>query len=87
MRSRLDGAFAVVLDFPAPEKHLTFFIRGLQFEPYIESVHRAAREEVPDLSRAHHDVDASIIAAPYGRIGAIDGGGDGTYFSGRAFRQ
>ncbi len=87
MRSRLNPAFAVVLHFPAPENCLAFFIRGLQLEPHIESVHRTAREEVSDLARAHHHIHANVISTPHGRVGAIDGSGDRPNFSRRTFRQ
>src|SRR5580700_4233228 len=38
VRPGFDGAFTVVLDLPAPENRLPLFIRGLQFQPHIESV-------------------------------------------------
>ena len=87
VRARLDRAFAVVLHLPAPENCLAFFISGLQLKPNVESVNRAAGEEVPDLARAHNDIHAGVIAAAHCRIGAIDGSGDGANFAGRAFRQ
>ncbi len=87
MCSGLDLAFAIVLDFAAPENGLAFFIGGLQLEPDIEGVHGAAGEEVADLARAHHDVDARVIAAADRRISSIDGSGDGTGFAGGTFGQ
>src|SRR5580704_11589233 len=73
VRPGFDGAFTVVLDLPAPENRLPLFIRGLQFQPHIESVDRAAGEKVPDLACAYNDVHARVIAAAHGRISAIDG--------------
>ncbi len=87
MRPRLDLAFAVVLHFPAPENRLAFFIGGLEFQPDIEGIHRAAREEVPDLARAHDHIHANVIAPTHRRIGAIDGSGDGADFARGAFGQ
>ena len=87
VRPGLDRSLAIVLHFPAPENHLALFIRGLQLKPDIESVHRATREEVPNLAGAHDDIHASVIAAAHGRVGAINGSGNGTNFTGGAFRQ
>ena len=42
----------------APEDHFAGRIRGLQLQPDIEGIERAAREEVSDLARPHDDVDA-----------------------------
>src|SRR5260370_9342599 len=82
LRPGLDWAFAIILDLPAPENHLAFFIRGLQFQPHIESIHCAAGKEVPDLARAHYNIHARVIAPPHRRIGAIDGSSDGAEFAG-----
>jgi hypothetical protein len=86
VRARLDGTFAIVLHFTAPENRLSFFIGGLQLQPNVESVYRAAGEEMSDLAGAHNDIHAGIVAAPHRRIGSIDGSGDGADFAGRAFR-
>src|SRR5437660_6794707 len=69
MGSRLDGAFAVVLNFAAPENSLPFIVSGLQLEPDIEGVHCAAGEKVADFAGTHDNIDAGIIAAANGRIG------------------
>src|SRR5260370_22197938 len=87
LRPGLDWAFAIILDLPAPENHLAFFIRGLQFQPHIESIHCAAGKEVPDLARAHYNIHARVIATPHRRIGAIDGSSDGTELAGGGPRQ
>src|SRR5690242_9336388 len=87
MRSSLDGAFAVVLDFAAPENSLTFIVSGLQFEPDIEGVHRAAGEEMAGLANTHDNLGAGVVTAANGRIGAIDGGRDGADFTRGALRE
>src|SRR3989442_9860610 len=87
MSARLDELFVIVLDFPAPENHLAFFIRGLQLQPDIEGVHGAAREKVPDLARSHHHIHPHVIAAPHCGVGAIDGRGNGAKFTSKALWQ
>ena len=87
MRAGFHRAFAVVLNFAAPEKYLSVFVGGLQFQPGVERVHRPAGEEVPDLARTHNDVHANVIAPANRRIRAIDGRGDRADFAGRSFRQ
>src|SRR5260370_38383973 len=84
--SGLDGAFAVVFDFSAPENCLAFFIGGLQFKPYVESVHGPAGANVPALGRTHTHVKASIGPTPHGPVGALEGSGAGTSCSCRAVR-
>src|SRR6266478_3070767 len=58
MCTRLDQPLTAVFDFSAPENCLPFFIAGLQLKPYIECVHRAAGEEVPDFARAYNYIPA-----------------------------
>ena len=52
-------AFAAIFRLATPEDHFASRIRGLKFQPDIEGIERAAREEVPDLARTDDDVDAS----------------------------
>src|SRR5205823_679290 len=84
MRSRLDWAFAAVLNFTAPENGLAFFIGSLQLEPDVERVHGAAGEKVADLARTYDYIDSGVIAAANGCIGAIDGSSNGADFAGGA---
>ena len=87
MRAGFDGAFAVVLDLAAPENRLAFFVGSLEFQPNVESIDSAAGEKVAYLARAHDDVDAHIVAAAHGSVGAIDGSGNRAKFTCRPFRQ
>src|SRR6266567_3584518 len=63
MRAGFDWAFAVILDFATPEKYLTFFIGGLQLEPDIECVHRAARKKVANFAGSNDHVHQVVVAA------------------------
>src|SRR5439155_5693791 len=85
--ARLDGAFAVVLNFAAPENSLPFIVSGLQLEPDIEGVHCAAGEEVADLASAHNHIHTGVIAAAHERVSAIDRSSDGADFASGAFRD
>jgi len=49
VRARLNGAFAVVFDFSAPENGLALFVGGLKFEPDVEGVHGASGKKWPTL--------------------------------------
>ena len=62
VRARLHRTLAVLGHAAAPEDDAPVGILGLQFQPDIERVHRAAREEVPDLARAHHHIHARRAA-------------------------
>ncbi len=44
----------------------------MQLEPDVERVHRAAREEMSDLARAHHDVEPHRRSGRQDRRGAIE---------------
>src|SRR5260370_40776083 len=72
VRTRLDRPLTAVFDFSAPENCLLFFIGGLQLKPYIECVHRAAWEEVPDFARAYNHIHARVTASQHCRVVAID---------------
>src|SRR5262249_11912813 len=73
VRARLDGPFAIVFDFAAPENRLAFFVRGLQLEPNVERVDGPAGEKVADLARSNDYVHANIVSAANWSISAIDG--------------
>src|SRR6266478_246119 len=87
MCPRLDRPLTAVFDFSAPENCLPFFIGGLQLKPYIECVHCAAGEEVPDFARAYNHIHARAIASPHCRVGAIDRSSNRANLSRRSFRQ
>ena len=87
VRAGLDRAFAVVLDFSAPENRLPFFIGSLQLKPDVECVHSAAGEKMPDLARPYDHIHAGVIASLDCCVGAIDRSRDGADFSRRSFRQ
>jgi hypothetical protein len=73
MRPRLDRALAAIFHLAAPEDHLAGRIRGLKFQPDIEGIERAAGEEVSDLARSDHHVDASRRAGAELRLRLIEG--------------
>ena len=59
MRARLDRTLAVVLHAGRSRRSiLPVGVRGLQFQPDVERIHRAAGKEVADLARAHDHVHA-----------------------------
>src|SRR5579884_4366281 len=62
VRGLLDRTFAVLLDLSAPEEDLTFVVGGLQFQPDVEGIHCACREEVSNFARAHHYIDPLRVA-------------------------
>src|SRR5262249_37878525 len=69
----LNGTLSVIFHPSAPENSAAVVVRSLKLEPDVESVHGAAREEVPDLARADDDVDAIRLSRPDGRIDSIQG--------------
>src|SRR6478752_6751926 len=54
--SWLDGAAALILHPPTPEDDAAVCILRLQFEPDVERIHSAAREEMSDRARPHHNI-------------------------------
>src|SRR5438552_12061933 len=72
MSAFIDGTFSVVFHFSAPENDSATIVGGLKFKPDIESVDRAAREEVPDLARADDDIDAIRLSGADDGIDSIE---------------
>src|SRR6185503_6742695 len=72
MGAWLDGPFAAVLDRSAVQDRAAVVVRRFELDPDVERVDRAAREEVTDLARADHDLDADRLAAPDGGQPAVD---------------
>src|SRR5689334_18969842 len=87
MRAGLDGAFAVVLDFAAPENGLAFFVISLELQPNVERIHCAAGEKVADFARSNDYIYANVIATANRGIGTVDWSRDRAHFTRRTFRQ
>ena len=81
MRAGLDRALAAVFHLPAPEDYFAGGVGGLQFQPDIEGIERAAREEVPDLARSDHYVHTSRRAGLELRLRLIEGRRDVAHFA------
>ena len=63
MRARIDRSPALVGHRAAVEDRVPVLVDRLELDPDVERIDRAARKEVPDLPRAHDDVDPHRIAA------------------------
>ena len=72
MRAFIDRPAAALGGRAAMEQRAPAIVGRLEFHPHIESVDSAAREEMPDLARAHDHFDARRLAAPHPRVDAAE---------------
>src|SRR5687768_15961101 len=63
MRAGLDRTLPTVSHRSAVQQCASLVVGCLEFYPNVKGVHRAAREEVPDLARSHDDLDADRLAS------------------------
>ncbi len=68
VRTGIDGPRAAVGGLAAVKERASVIVDRFEFDPDVERIDRAAREEVADLSRADHDFDADRIASPDRRV-------------------
>ncbi len=73
MRARIDRPLAVVRHVAAPEDDAAIGIAGLQFQPHVEGIHGAGREEVADLPGSDHHVHARGFAGFEHRARGVNG--------------
>ena len=77
VRAWLDRARAVVGHRAAVQDRLAVRVHGLELDPHVERVDRAAREEVSDLARADHDFEPDRFAGLDGRVHLAERRDDG----------
>ena len=70
--ARLHRTSPLVFDAAAVENDPSPVVHRLELDPHVERVDGPAGEEMPDLSRAHDDLEADRLAPPHGRIDAIE---------------
>src|SRR5262249_32327963 len=79
-----DRALAVIFNSAAPEDDAAGIVCGLQLEPDVESVDRAAWKEVSDLASANHDVGSIRFTRPNRRSHTIQRRDKRRYFDARS---
>src|SRR5260370_30978023 len=81
MRAGFNRAFAVVLDFTAPEKYLALFVRGLQLEPDVKGIDRTSWEEMADFAGSNDHIHEIIVATAHGSLHTTERRSDGPRFA------